>query len=384
MKNLNLKKIKGYIEGYYGKILSWNDRKRIIDKLAQNKMNYYFYCPKEDIYHRLKWRTPYNSNFLAHFEELNHHAKKNKINIIAGISPGLDFNYKSFVNGYCKDFEHLSYKINQFVKIGIKNIAILFDDIPKNNDFKTISIKEGTLHAKIANKIYSSLDAQVFTVPRIYSDELNIESPKYLEDYFFYLNKNIYTFFSGKYIVSQKFDTKLSVIKEKVSTKSIIYWDNYYANDYCPKKFFIGPWKNTNLINKSMINGTGLIETDLLILEIVSQTYAKKNKKSAWEKVLVRNNIPNQFFKVSKHFLSPNFTNEKKIKPIKFSNSAYNSLDFLLWKWKNALSREWYPYLLNLKHDLQILDKKLSLNRIIKTQTNPLQNVLINRKELDE
>ena len=184
--------------------------------------------------------------------------------------------------------------------------------------------------------------------------------------------------------MSQKFDTKLSVIKEKVSTRSIIYWDNYYANDYCPKKFFIGPWKNTNLINKSMINGTGLIETDLLILEIVSQTYAEKNKKSAWEKVLVRNNIPNQFFKVSKHFLSPNFTNEKKIKPIKFSNSAYNSLDFLLWKWKNALSREWYPYLLNLKHDLQILDKKLSLNRIIKTQTNPLQNVLINRKELDE
>ena len=47
---------------------------------------------------------------------------------------------------------------------------------------------------------------------------------------------------------------------------------------------------------------------------------------------------------------------------------------------ENELSREWYTYLLNLKHDLQISNNELSINRILKTQTNPLQMVLLERK----
>ena len=49
---------------------------------------------------------------------------------------------------------------------------------------------------------------------------------------------------------------------------------------------------------------------------------------------------------------------------------------------ENSLSREWYPFLLNFKHDLQILDNTLPLNRILKTQTNPMQLVLLNRRKL--
>ena len=47
MKSLNCKKVKGYIEGYYGKLLSWNDRFEILDTLYKNKMNFYFYCQKK-------------------------------------------------------------------------------------------------------------------------------------------------------------------------------------------------------------------------------------------------------------------------------------------------------------------------------------------------
>ena len=56
MKKNNYKKVKGYIEGYYGKLLSWKERNEVLDVLAKNNMNFYFYCPKEDINHRLKWR----------------------------------------------------------------------------------------------------------------------------------------------------------------------------------------------------------------------------------------------------------------------------------------------------------------------------------------
>ena len=217
--------------------------------------------------------------------------------------------------------------------------------------------------------------------PRIYSDELNVENKHYLNDFFKTVNKNVQVFFTGKYIVSKTFSSKEKIILQKIKENKIVNWDNYYANDYCPKKLFIGPWKNKNLIEKSMINGTGMIETDKLILEVANKT-ALKNNFLLWKEILIKHNIPKEFFKIYHHFLSPNFTFEKKIKPFKYSEDTYEVLDTLLWKWKTKISREWYPYLLNLKHDLQIFDKRLNFNRVLKTQTNPIQNVLKYRRNL--
>ena len=56
-------------------------------------------------------------------------------------------------------------------------------------------------------------------------------------------------------------------------------------------------------------------------------------------------------------------------------------LDFLLWKWKGKLSREWYPYLFGLKQDLQINQKLLTSERTVKSQTIPLSEFL-NKGEL--
>ena len=100
-----------------------------------------------------------------------------------------------------------------------------------------------------------------------------------------------------------------------------------------------------------------------------------------WQEILIKHNIPNVFFIIYHHFLSPSFTFEKN-KTFEYSENTYKALDILLWQWKTKMSREWYPYLLNLKHDLQIFDKRLSFNRVLKTQTNPIQNVLKYRRNL--
>ena len=131
-----------------------------------------------------------------------------------------------------------------------------------------------------------------------------------------------------------------------------------------------------------MINGTGLVETDKLILEIVNKTSNRKNKLKIWKKTLDSNGIPKNFYKIKHFFLRPNFTYETKQTQLKTNKNVYKHLDILLWKWKSNLSLEWYSYLLNLKHDLQIFDKSLSFNRVLKTQTNPIQNVLKYRRNL--
>ena len=381
MKNLNYKKVKGYIEGYYGKLLTWKERIELLDVLSKNNMNFYFYCPKEDINLRFKWKEQYSSKWLNNFSKFNKYAKEKNIKVIAGVSPGLDFNFKSYIEGNKEELNLLIKKFNIFLSYGVAHVAILFDDIP--NEFKLFvkSKAEGEIHARIINDTIEELSMPIFAVPRIYSDELNIENKNYLTDFFKTVDKNVQVFFTGKYIVSKTFSSNKQIILQKIKENKIINWDNYYANDYCPKKLFIGPWENKNLIEKSMINGTGMIETDKLILEIVNKT-AIKNNFLLWKEILIKNNIPSVFFNICHHFLSPGFTFEKKIKTFKYSESTYKALDFLLWQWKTKMSREWYPYLLNLKHDLQIFDKSLSFNRVLKTQTNPIQKVLKYRRNL--
>src|SRR6056300_1418997 len=92
MKN-NQNNIIGYIEGYYGRLLSWKNRKLIIKSLSKNNMNTYFYAPKEDIYHRLCWRKKYTNKWRLNFKNFIQFGKINDIKVIAGIAPGLDFNF---------------------------------------------------------------------------------------------------------------------------------------------------------------------------------------------------------------------------------------------------------------------------------------------------
>ena len=56
----NMKKhYTGYIEGFYGKLLSWDERIKILKILSKNNFNTYFYAPKEDPFHRFKWREEF-------------------------------------------------------------------------------------------------------------------------------------------------------------------------------------------------------------------------------------------------------------------------------------------------------------------------------------
>ena len=121
-----------------------------------------------------------------------------------------------------------------------------------------------------------------------------------------------------------------------------------------------------------MINPTGLIKTDLLILDIMTNTINKKTYIKAWKKTLKEHGVPFIFFKIKKFFLKPNFGSNPSLSPYQANSNNFEALEFLLWSWKGSLSREWYPYLFGLKHDLQLNQSNLTSERLIKTQTLPL------------
>ena len=82
---------------------------------------------------------------------------------------------------------------------------------------------------------------------------------------------------------------------------------------------------------------------------------------------------------IKEYFLKPGFGSNPLLNSFNINIKHIEALDFLLWKWKGELSREWYPYLFSLKHDLQLKLNILTSERLIKTQTIPLSEFVIKK-----
>ena len=143
-----------------------------------------------------------------------------------------------------------------------------------------------------------------------------------------------------------------------------------------------------------MINPTGLVHTDQLLIRIVAAcrdpALSDIERHDKWYQCLVEAQVPEAFQRIKHYFNAPTFSdnkdNEESNQTIPDTKSVsenkrqteLDALEQLLWRWKSPLAREWYPYLLGLKHDLQLEANDMSELRIQKTQTSPLASRLTN------
>lgn len=366
-----LQNIFGYTEGYYGKLLTWENRYKIVEELKKNNFNTYFYCPKEDLHHRFNWREKYPKNWIREYKDFYNFSKQNKVNLITGISPGLDYKYDDE-----KDFNILINKIFQLKVSEDQYIALMFDDIPKEKIKNEYFNNIGFLHSELANKIYTKFKGKIFFLPMIYSDELLNLCNFYFDQISKLLNPDIKIIYCGKKIVSNtNYDKEISLLKRYIKN-DVIFWDNFYANDYCPRKLYICPWYGRTKNNSTLFNLTGHIEIDLMLINIIK--YSLNNKFS---KKMLSKFMPIEFIKIKSFFdFKKHFTQD-----IKYNfDETLNTLDKLLWGWKSPLSRELYPFLLSLKQDLQFANRKINNERIDKSYFQPLSIILKNKNKEGE
>jgi len=366
----------GYIEGYYGRLLTWPERLRLLDKLQQRGMNSYFYAPKEDEKHRLNWREPYDADWLAALKQFCVDAAARHIRVIAGIAPGLDFDFREVDTG--ADFRHLLDKARTLLAAGATDIALLMDDI--DEDFSTRCGdygSEGEAHAALTNKLANKLEQPVFFVPRAYANEISASSPTYLADVVGVLDDGHAVFHCGSHIVAQTVELSDCLRYAEGMRNRIVIWDNLYANDYCPRRLYVGAWTGRETLADVLLNPTGYIETDLLLLDIMALAGDCHGNPTTWEQVLLSHGVPEEFFSVAEYFDLPPFNSDSSTtKPVPTA-AMFDALEVLLWRWKTPLSREWYPFLVGLKHDLLIASGKFTPGRLDKTQNPPLAQVLM-------
>jgi len=372
----------GYIEGYYGRLLDWRDRNRLLGGVAAAGMTSYFFAPKEDVRHRQFWRQPYEKAWQAEFTQFAATAAAKNIHLIAGVAPGLDFDFASLdaSTDQKNDFTILVAKARQFLANGASMIALLMDDIAADFEARSGSFtNEGRAHAALANRLGLAIDAAIIIVPRIYADSLitpdDTQSFTYLEQFVGHLDPQHQVVYCGNDIVAPR---PFGDAGGHLDLASIIIWDNFYANDYCPRRLFLGPWRSADMPH-IMLNPTGMIETDLLLLGLVAGARDQGGRGSEagkiyWRELIQKAAVPDAFFDIAAYFDAPyGFAAEF---PMPSAKTALAALEILLWRWKSPLQREWYPHLMGLKQDILLANGELPLERIGKTQMAPLARQL--------
>ncbi|WP_222870737.1 beta-N-acetylglucosaminidase domain-containing protein [Micromonospora sp. MP36] len=116
--------LRGSIEGFYGS--PWTHAERL-DQLAfygDVKMNTYVYAPKDDPYHRARWRDPYPADKLAELAELVDQARRHHVEFTFALSPGVSICYADQ-----SDYAALVAKLQAMYDLGVRVFSIPLDDI---------------------------------------------------------------------------------------------------------------------------------------------------------------------------------------------------------------------------------------------------------------
>ena len=389
---------RGYLEGYYGRLLDWPERRAILDTLAELGMNAYAYAPKEDARHRLHWRESYDPAWREAFGAFCREATARGVSVVAGLAPGIDFDFAALADPSSEgsssegsetaraarsgrtgtertDLDAARDKLALLREDGATRLMLLMDDIDPDFERRSGGLpSEGEAHARLANRLGEALDASLIVVPRIYARELAADAPDYLPDFARALDARHAVSVCGRDVVSRTVHPDDCALPGDAPGREIILWDNLYANDYCPRRLFVGPWSGRGGIDDVLLNATGHPETDKLQLALM----AVGEDEEAARAVLAAHGVPPAFERVSEAFRHP-ATNDRIDAPLPAlaaSEAVIAALDELQWRWKTPLSREWYPHLMGLRQDLLFAHGKLPPDRIVKTQTPPLARAL--------
>ena len=222
---------RGYIEGFYGPTWSHDSRISVMELMSKYGMNTYFYAPKDDIYHREKWREKYPQNEWNNLKELFDAATKNFLDFNWCVGPGLTYKYTSD-----DDFNLLIEKFKSIYDMGVKGFGLLLDDIP--NDFQYDEDREryeGIVDAHIAliNRTYKALkdfDSQIkLTVcPTQYSGD---ENGYYISKFGKGIPSDVRMFWTGEEICSRVLTVRESQELLRSTDHRPFFWDNYPVND---------------------------------------------------------------------------------------------------------------------------------------------------------
>ncbi|MCL7943230.1 beta-N-acetylglucosaminidase domain-containing protein [Marinobacter sp. ATCH36] len=217
----------GIIEGFYGPLWSWKERRQLVQALAPHGYQHYWYAPKADPFLRRRWSEPHPDLQANELSDFARFCNEQGVAFSVGLSP-----FEVFNNFNDAAKKALTEKLAAFDRMGIKGLAILFDDM--KSDTPDLAVRQADIIHWVAER--SGAD-QLTVCPSYYSDDPVLDRvfgqrpAHYLEELGKSLDPSVQVFWTGEEVCSREISPgHLRRVAGQLGRKPVL-WDNYPVND---------------------------------------------------------------------------------------------------------------------------------------------------------
>lgn len=225
---------RGLVEGFYGDPWSHDDRLRWFAFGASTGLDRYLYAPKDDPWHRERWREPYPDDRLADLAGLNRAAQQAGVRFVYAIAPGLDMRFDE-----PEEHAALAGKCRQLREAGIRSFALLFDDVPMDEP-EALGRAHGDAATRFADGVLgeAGLHEPVLFCP---TDYAGLERTPYRAGLDETLPADALVLWTGADIVVGAVTADDIVRARAAFGRDLVLWDNFPVNDFDRTRVFLGP-----------------------------------------------------------------------------------------------------------------------------------------------
>ncbi|QNO37716.1 beta-N-acetylglucosaminidase domain-containing protein [Protaetiibacter sp. SSC-01] len=238
---------RGVIEGFYGEPWTHEERLRLVAELGRLGMNRYVYAPKDDPYHRKRWRESYPEPEGARLAELVAASHAAGVELVYALHPGLDM-----VHTDDADHAALARKARELHALGIRRFALLFDDIdeglPDARDRERYGegvAGAGRAHGASCSRFEAEVLAplgiggRLLMVPTHYAGS---DPTPYRDGLVETLAEGIGVFWTGDdIVVGEVTEDHVRRAIASFGGHPLVLWDNFPVNDFDRSRAFLGP-----------------------------------------------------------------------------------------------------------------------------------------------
>jgi hyaluronoglucosaminidase len=266
-------KVRGVVEGFYGRPWTHAQRLDMIDFISRRGMNTFAYAPKDDPLLRRDWRSPYSGSQLERLSELVAACREHGVDFLFCLSPGLSMRYSS-----AADRAALAAKLDSVAALGVDFFGLLLDDIPpalQHEADRAAFADLAAAHIRVIQELFDHLgpSKRLIVCPTVYWGRGD-------EDYITALGSGIDPridlFWTGRAICSPTLDLLDAAGFTRAANRPPTYWDNYPVNDVAmTHELHIGPYRGRDpqlyrFANGVVANGMELYESSKIAIATIA------------------------------------------------------------------------------------------------------------------
>lgn len=236
-------KVAGVIEGFYGPPWTHAERLDLIGFCHRHGLNTWVHAPKDDPYHRERWREPYPDDELTRLAELAAAAARSGVDFAYALAPGLDVCYSRV-----SELEALLAKCEQVRGVGVRRFQLLWDDIEHTLHCPEDEARYGgeerpsaAAHAELSNRVARELDqpGPLVVCPTGYAGTGDSAYRRVLGSR---LGPGVVLYWTGPEVVSLAIcREELDAAVRRFGRHELLLWDNYPVNDFARERLYLGP-----------------------------------------------------------------------------------------------------------------------------------------------